>query len=51
VPEDNPEFQRLLENEDEEAVYPVILAELPGVTLEDEEDSTQAVIEEEESDF
>jgi hypothetical protein len=51
VPEDNPEFQGLLENEDEEAVYPDILAELPGVTLEDEEDSTHVLIEEEEPNF
>jgi hypothetical protein len=40
MPEDNPKFQGLLENEDEEAVYPDISAELPGVTLEDKEDST-----------
>ncbi len=33
VPEDNLEFQGLLENKDEEAIYPDILAELPGVTL------------------
>ncbi len=51
VPEDNPKFQGLLENKDEEAVYPDILAELPGVKLEDKEDSRHAVIEEEEPDF
>jgi hypothetical protein len=51
VPEDDSEFQELLENKDEEAVYPDILAELPGVTLEDKEDSTPVVIEEEEPDF
>jgi hypothetical protein len=51
VPEDKPKFQGLLENKDEEAVYPDILAELPGVTLEDKEDSPHAVIEEEETNF
>jgi hypothetical protein len=51
VPEDDPKFQGLLENEDEEAVYPDILAELPGVTLGDEEDSIHVVIEEEEPNF
>jgi hypothetical protein len=51
VPEDDPELQGLLENEDEEAIYPEILVELPGVTLEDKEDSTHMVIEEEEPDF
>jgi hypothetical protein len=48
VPEDNPKFQGLLENKDEVAIYPNFLAELPGVTLEDEGDPTHAVIEEEE---
>ncbi len=51
MPEDDPKFQGLLENKDEEAVYPVISAELPGVTLEDDKNSTQVVIEEEEPDF
>ncbi len=51
VPEDDPEFQGLLENEDEEEIYPNILAELPGVTLEDKEDTTHAVIEEEQPGF
>jgi hypothetical protein len=51
VPKDNPEFQGLLENKDEGSVDPDILAELPGVTLEDKEDSTHAVIEEEEPNF
>ena len=54
--EEGPKFQGLLENEllenkDEEVVYPDILAELPGVTLEDKEDSTHMVIEEEEPNF
>ncbi len=35
VPEDDPKFQGLLENKDEEEVYPDILAELSGVTLEE----------------
>jgi hypothetical protein len=35
VPEDNLKFQGLLENKDKEAIYPNILAELPGVTLKD----------------
>jgi hypothetical protein len=51
VPEDHPKFQGLPENMDEEAIYPDILAELPGVTLEDKEDPTHAVIEEEEPNF
>ncbi len=51
MPEDNREFQGLLENEDEEAIYPDISAELPGVTLEGEEGPTHAVIEEEQPDF
>ncbi len=51
VPEGNPEFQGLLENKDKEAIYPGILAELPGVTWEDKEDPTHAVMEEEQPDF
>jgi hypothetical protein len=51
VPEDDPEFQELLENKDEEAIYPDILAELSGVTFEDEEEPTYAVIEEEQPNF
>ncbi len=35
VPEDDPEFQGLLDDE-EEAAYPEISAELPGVELEEE---------------
>jgi hypothetical protein len=37
VPEDDPEFQGLLENEVEMAAYPDISAEMPGVELEEEE--------------
>ncbi len=51
MPEDDPKFQGLLENEDEEAIHPDILAEFLGVTLEDEEDPTHAVIEKEEPNF
>ncbi len=51
MPEDNPEFQGLLEKEDEETIYPDILAELPGVILKDKEDPTHMVIEEEQPDF
>ncbi len=51
VPEDSPKFHGLLENEDEEPVYTDILAELPGKTLVDKEDSTHVVIEEEEPNF
>ncbi len=51
VLKDDPEFKGLLENKDNEAIYPNILVELPGVTLEDEEDPTHAVIEEEQPNF
>jgi hypothetical protein len=51
VPEDDPEFQGLLENKGKEAIYPDISAELPGVTLGDKEDPTHAVIEEEQPNF
>jgi hypothetical protein len=36
VPEDNPDFQGLLDNKEEEAIYPDISAELPGVELEED---------------
>ncbi len=42
VPEDNPEFQGLLE-EEEAALYPDIMAELPGVALATEEEDFQVV--------
>jgi hypothetical protein len=41
VPEDDPEFQGLLE---EPAPYPDISAELPGVLLEDKDTGIQVVI-------
>ncbi len=50
VPEDDPEFQGLLENE-EEAVYPDISAELPGVVLEEEERDFTPVSDDPEPDF
>ncbi len=51
IPEDDPHFQGLLEEEEEVAVHPDIMAELPGVTLDDEMDDTAAVVEDEEPDF
>jgi hypothetical protein len=51
VPEDDPGFQGLLEDEEEAAVYPDISAELPGVTLEDEVDNTAAMVDDDEPDF
>ncbi len=51
VPEDNPEFQGLLDNE-EEAPYPEISAELPGVELDEEEERDfTPVTDEPEADF
>jgi hypothetical protein len=50
VPEDNPEFQGLLDNE-EEAAYPEISAELSGVELEEEERDFTPVTDEPEADF
>jgi hypothetical protein len=46
---DNPAFQSLLE--EEEAVYPNITAELPGVPLEEEVVDHRAVTDEDEPDF
>ncbi len=48
IPEDDPDFQGRLEEEEEVAVHPDITAELPGVTLEDEMDNTMAVVEDDE---
>ncbi len=45
VPEDNPYFQGLLEDKEEAAVYLDVVAELPGVTLEDNMDNSVAVVE------
>ena len=50
VPEDDPEFQGLLEDE-EEAIYPDVSAELPGVVLEEEERDCTPVTDEPEPDF
>jgi hypothetical protein len=50
VPEDDANFQGLLENE-EEAVYLDISAELPGVVLETEEQDYALVSDEPETDF
>jgi hypothetical protein len=50
VPEDNPEFQGLLE-EEEAAAYPDISAELPGVKLESEEEDFKVVMDEPTPDF
>jgi hypothetical protein len=49
VPADNPAFQGLLK--EEEAVYPDITAELPGVPLEEEVVDHRAVTDEDEPDF
>ena len=50
VPEDDPEFQGLLENEDD-APFPDISAELPGVELESEECNFTPIMDEPEKDF
>jgi hypothetical protein len=51
VPEDDPEFQGLLDENDETAVFPDISAELPGVVLEENEQDFQTVTEEPDPDF
>ena len=48
VPEDDPDFQGLLE---EPAPYPDLSSDLPGVTLEDEHVDLQVVTDEPEPDF
>jgi len=50
VPEDDPEFQGLLEDA-EEAAYPDISAEPPGVEIESEEADFSAVTDDPEPDF
>jgi hypothetical protein len=50
VPEDDPECQGLLDDE-EEAAYPKINAELPGVELKEEERDFTPVTDEPEADF
>ena len=51
VPEDDPEFQGLLDENENTAVYPDISAELPGVTLEEQEHKFQTITEEPEPEF
>ena len=51
VPEDDPEFQGLLEETEDTAVYPDISAELPGVLLEEQEQDFQPLTDEPEPDF
>jgi hypothetical protein len=51
VPEDNDDFQGLLEDEVEAAPYPDISAELPGVELDEEEREFQTILDEPEPDF
>jgi hypothetical protein len=51
VPEDDPEFQGLLDIEEEMAVYPDIGAELPGVDLKEDEQEYQMVTDEPKPNF
>ena len=51
VPEDGPEFQGLLDENEGTAVYPDVSAELPGVELEVEEHDYQTIADEPEPDF
>jgi len=51
VPEDDPDFQGLLDEDEGTAVYPDISAELPGVELEAEEREYQNITDEPEPDF
>jgi hypothetical protein len=51
VPEDNDEFQGLLEDKVEATPYPDISAELPGVELEEEEREFQTILDKPEPDF
>ncbi len=51
VPEDDPDFQGLLDNKEEEAIYPDISAELPGVELEEDKGAYQTVTDEPEDKF
>ena len=50
VPEDDDDFQGLLEDKEEAALYPDISAELPGV-VEEEEKEFQTILDEPEPDF
>jgi hypothetical protein len=47
VPKDDPEFQGLLDEREETAVYPDISAKLPGVELEEEERDYRTVMDDE----
>ena len=51
IPEDDPDFQGLLDENDGTAVYPDVSAELPGVLLESEECDFQTIVDEPEPDF
>ncbi len=51
MPEDDPEFQGLLEETADTAVYPDISAELTGVLLEEQEQDFQPLTDEPEPDF
>ncbi len=51
IPKDDPDFQGLLEEEEEVAVDPDITTGLPGVMLDDEIDYTAAVVEDNEPNF
>lgn len=51
VQEDDPEFQGLLDENEETALYPDISAELPGVELEEDEQEFETVTTEPEPDF
>ena len=51
IPEDDPDFQGLLDETDDTAVYPDVSAELPGVELESEERDFQTILDEPEPDF
>jgi len=51
VPDDDDDFQGLLEDEVEAAPYPDISAELPGVELDKEEQEFQTILDKPEPDF
>jgi hypothetical protein len=51
VPEDEPEFQGLLGETEDTAVFPDVSAELPGVALEEQKHNFQTITEEPKPDF
>ena len=51
VPEDDPDFQGLLDENEGTAVYPDVSAELSGVELEAEERDYQTIVDKPEPDF